>query len=572
VTLPIGTTTLQVETTDTEGTTNLTAASVEITRVDPLLAWPSQITYDAAGERAFVWDSGTKKIVEIDVTTGRRTTVSESIPILFGLHWSATRGQLLYAGVHTIYALNPTTGSVTVISDNSIASPIDFGTIQDVCFTAASAYVADSTRAAILHVNLATGVRSEASGPSVGVGPEFVDPTGVRWLDTGVLFVKHSPPSGVEVLAVPVVGGNRAVFHTPSGAMYGFTTEPGGIVYSSLDSLVRVASGEVTSIFDGRRPALFSLAASIVALGTDRYLLVANSLDAVLDVDTSASDVTVISRSELREGDPIYRPRHMARRGDSIFLVDVSPGDTTQNDLDVIDLSTRTRTPIAGVGAGTDSFHQSVTGLYVNTGATKAYVTVAGATPSLIEVDLLDGSQSVVRATMAGASLYGITGLTVDEATSTAYVLRGLPSNELLSIDLETGGFSVIGTVSGGTCTDAWFDGPASRVLLTCEGGVVAVDPSTAEVSPVATTPYYLGEITAAPSGFPIFARSSGSIHVVNEALTVEQLGTPPGLSVAGFAGMVYDEATESLTLLGPVHNSIIVLDVPTDQRVIVYR
>ncbi len=470
------------------------------------------------------------------------------------------------------------TGATTALSDNSIASSVDFVSTSGATFTPTTGYVLDQTLLAVLEVDLATGVRTELSG-TVGTGPGIESPNHMA-LDTprGRLLLAHAPAAGAEILAVDTSTGNRSVYGPLSSRQWGaFNVDSvGRILYGFLNTEVRRFDGvTVETLVALNRPSEMAFPSGLALLSDDRALMTDNRMDAVFDLDLVAGTATVVSRSDLREGEPIYRSSQTAHLNQLVFIADDSEASFTGAlQLDRIDLTTRERVELTGDDGG-DGTLPSPSDIEVSPdGATAWWLT--GRSSRLVEVDVATGAQALIATdAVTGGPLGEPDRMAVDVAGGVIYLLDTSSVNRVLEFTLSSSTARVIASDTEGSgatlsnCNEIALDG--TRLLIGCDDGVTELVLAT-------------GVRTQIVSGTRVkfMCVASGGLWFYSSGFDlwrVEGSGLPtainaPYASLDGFLlrGLGYDATLDRLTFFDDWRHSILALDVPTGERVIVYR
>lgn len=211
-----GANTLVVESEDVHGNLDAGAATVTVERSSVLLGRVRGIAMDTAGDRFFVSDPGSDRVVAVDAASGERSVLTDATtgtgPALsspFAMTWDAAGDRLLVADNGRILAVAPGTGDRTLISGSGTGTGPDLGsTIESVVIDDAAGRLlaADKGNSALVSVDLATGDRTIVSGGAVGSGPALSSLEGMaldRANGRALVIV------GFALLAVDLATGDR---------------------------------------------------------------------------------------------------------------------------------------------------------------------------------------------------------------------------------------------------------------------------------------------------------------------------------------------------------------------------
>lgn len=153
-----------------------------VTQDNTNLSWPTAVVLNSDGTSAFVSDTGSDQIYEVNVSDGSKVLVSNSgtgTGTMFGAPAGLALDQLeqnLYLSdstMNAIFKIDISTGNRVIISDNSsFGSGADLDTPKEIALSSdGNFYVLNNKN--LLLVNTTTGNRSVVSSDDVGSGPEF---------------------------------------------------------------------------------------------------------------------------------------------------------------------------------------------------------------------------------------------------------------------------------------------------------------------------------------------------------------------------------------------------------------
>lgn len=265
---------------------------------------------DADTTRALVIDTGIDELLAVDLANGSRTIISGALHgqgrslaqpnalVMDAPDGSPGRTLLVDPGHDALLAIDPATGNRTVVSDddtgagdpfaNPLAVALDvpfdlFGQAQ----AATRALVVDQGADAVISVDLASGARTELSGPNAGSGVPFESARGITFL--------------------------------PGDAEQG-TVDRLLVADEGLGAIVAVdmATGERIALTDdnpANGPVLAapqSVALEYDATGfTGRLLVVDRDPPALVAVNLADGSRTLVSGAGIGDGAPLENPSHV---------------------------------------------------------------------------------------------------------------------------------------------------------------------------------------------------------------------------------------------------------------------
>lgn len=442
----------------TEEKVNLTAAAqfssgelVEDTQAletEVLLPNPWGLAVDSINSRAFT--IANEGLVEIDLGEGSRTVVSSADSgIGSGLGVNNGRGvafdpdnnRVLIADSsrRALIGVDLATGDRTVLSDAEFSWEGDqvvgngpgFGHPLDVVLgpSGTRAYVLDGGsyaggKEAVFEVDLATGDRSVLSDDTHGTGLNFDLPVSMD-LDEARSWLVVTDDGQDAVFAVDLSTGNRIAIAEITGAH---------------ESVAVDAAGD----------------RALVVM--DKYRLDSSDdqvVDNILAVDLSAGSVSTLSDPSTNysggDGPDFKESRSLAidpARGRALLL---RKGSSSANDSEVmtVGLSLGNRDFLSKLSVGSGPELYNLLDVAVDA-AGKRLIALRG-TGEIFQVDMLSGNRSVVADTNLGTATEtdGATDLAFDKANGRAFVSTN--SNDVIMVDLATGNRSVVASDTVGS-------------------------------------------------------------------------------------------------------------------------
>lgn len=328
VPLSAGDNDLRIESRDSDGNVDGDAARTRVTLARHPLIRPVNIRLDAALGRALVLDPDAEKLVAVDITTGYRTLLSGP-DLGAGPSLSLARGGLTHdpAGnaayvIHqgAIVRIDLGTGERVDISPAGTSPNLNSAEYLALDASAGRLLVSNVFDGQIVAVDIATGARSEFSGPVVGTGPALNNPGEIA-IDTAsgrALVVTGSP---TELVAIDLVTGARSVLASASvgSGPWDFgstrrvavdgprnraivTTYLGGTLAYAVD-LATGDSALVASPMLGTGPEVeYPVGATMDEAGA-RLLIVDATADAVFAVDPATGNRSFVSTDAVGSGE-----------------------------------------------------------------------------------------------------------------------------------------------------------------------------------------------------------------------------------------------------------------------------
>ena len=296
----------------------------------PALLNPGSLVLDSANNRVLIADNGTFTLYEVDLATGDRTIISNSVtgtgPLIANnegveLDTNSNRALAIHrVSKAALYGVNLTTGDRTLLSGDGTAagSGTQFSQIEAVQFDAANnrALITDSGLNAVFGVNLATGARTVLSSPTVGTGPNTQSVRDIEYdpaTNCAYVVANLTASTEIAVYSIDLNTGNRLILSdTTHGTGTNFSF-PLGIAINAASNELFVMDTNLRAVFSvdmttGNRTIVSQN--GVLGVGIDffsgwdieydaannRVLVVDLSLDALIGVDLATGDRTLISR------------------------------------------------------------------------------------------------------------------------------------------------------------------------------------------------------------------------------------------------------------------------------------
>lgn len=445
--------------------------------------------------------------------------------------------------------VDPTAANVCVVLSRNIMERTEYITLDE---AGGRALVLDRELATILAVDLATGARTEVSGPNVGSGPSL------DWLPLGL---DYDPATGLaytiangEVLQVDVATGDRT------------SLMPGG---------PGLGSGIGNLAFDA---------------ANDRVLLTRVFSDSVTAVDITTGQVSVLSDGTTG-GPPLDFPWDIAiDAANNRALV------TQQNPFELISVSLTSgaRTMISGpaVGSGPD-IPGSYPAIALDLANGRAFAGT-GSRPEVYAIDLATGARTVIAddTTGSGPLTSSIWGLIYDPGTTRAVAIDRI-WDVVWSVDVTTGQRSFLSHAFVGTGerlnrpASIAFDEPRDALYITENSSpsrITLMDLPTGDRSTASPDGNGLGSLTMAPGGNSILMINRNTQAIVSfdpatatfTDLASSTLGSGPDMEFV--SSIAVDETSGGVLLLaiecfgefGPCYGRVLSVDTATGNRFLI--
>lgn len=291
---------------------------------------PIDITWDPVGNRAMVADFERQAIVAVDVSTGARTLVTNTIaedrvtplsPV--DLTWDRTNGRLLVADrdLGAVLSVSVATGGAEMLSDAYVGLGPALRQATGLAWDPDNhrALVVDAELRGVLSVALDSGDRTVLTSPFRGGGEALVEPADVTWdtknhrplvLDVapGALFA-IAPETGQRTLLSLTTDGNLPDMRVPRSIAWDSYNER--VILANEQELlaIEVATGTRSFVSRsnvvGQGPSFTTPRAVAVWTsepGNDFFFVADSGLDALLFVDVDVDSQTSGDRTLLSHG------------------------------------------------------------------------------------------------------------------------------------------------------------------------------------------------------------------------------------------------------------------------------
>jgi len=480
----------------------------------PRMQAPSGIT-TLDSQRAVLADGA--RLVSVEHASGVRTVLSgdstgagPTFPLPVDLELDAGRVLVLdaYAG---LLAVDPADGTRALLSGAGMGSGPELAFAQGLALDGGQALVSafvlagETSRSAVLTIDLASGDRALLSGLDVGSGPELSGAGGLA-LDARRRRALVMDAGRRELVAVDLASGARSVLSSSSiGSGQPLTyllelaveREVVLAIDQGLPGVVRIdpASGARTiqsSLTVGTGPALDYPAG--IALDLERgRALVLNYPSALFALDLATGERTLLSDAATGSGPTFFvnsfTPSDLVLDGErALFLADFDEGGSFHTGLMAVDLASGDRSVLSSPSVGSGPSLGFPVGL-VRDGErllTLASVELSGLFElAVVALDPLSGDRSLVTRTSTGSgpALLSASGLALQGErllVTTVDELGFQPA--LMSIDLATGARRLISSPAHGggprfqSPLGIALDGERALVADSGLGALVAVD------------------------------------------------------------------------------------------------
>lgn len=374
------------------------------------------------GGRAAVADAIAGEIVAIDLATGDRSTLASLTFVPVAVAWDAFRARVLVLGSTALAAVDPGTGTVTVVSSiGKGGGPLLQGGNALFCDPDGAVFVTDGALAAVLSVDPVTGDRAFVSNAGTGSGAPLGFPRGIAGAGERLL-VTDSIVDGL--FSIDRATGERLLVSVAVVGTGAPLLSPRDVAVAGAEVLVvDLAQGLLAIDEDGDRrlvsgPGAGSGPAFVTPIGLSppragAVLVADGGAGALFSVDLATGARTVLSSGFL--------PTDAAFEGARILATDSAVGALVE-----VDPLTGARTTVASGLAIPRS-------VMIDDGAVRAFVLQTGATP-LVSIDLATGQVTPV----AAPGLSDPRGLAYDPAARRVFMTDdGLDT--LLAMDLVGG-------------------------------------------------------------------------------------------------------------------------------------
>lgn len=498
VPLTAGSNAITVETADSQGNSEASAANITIKNEVALLN-PNDISLSSAGDRIFLVDEVLRAVVAVDTTSGQRSVISDTergtgavlnAPgtitqdgatdrVLVGDGTQiiavdlATGNRSLFADLGTgnqaIDLTLDTNGArvLVVTTDNVLAVPTTGGSVTElstgvtlpfnspgsivVDSAGDRALVVDSGDASVIAVDLASGARSVLASANVGNGVDLATPLGITLnnaASSALVTDLGSPTVAPRIVAIELTTGTRTV----------------------------VSSGGSASIGSGQE---FSFPVAVVA-NSSSILVIDPALASILSVNETNGNRGVVSSGRVGDGIEFNGPFSI---GYDVSNDRALVTDNVTNAIYTVDLDNGARTLLSGGGSGTGTEFVSLFNLAI--GETQAYVTDTD-TASVLAVDLGSGNRTVLSSNIGASPNKSPLGIALDSSTNTLYlsviendtnIPPAVVGSELFSLPVNSSAATPF-ALSGTNFTSLTF---AQNLIIDSEGGSAYVADTAAD-------------------------------------------------------------------------------------------
>lgn len=501
---------ISVEAEDVQGNQGAAQNGVTIERVAPLLADPNGMAVTPDGTTALVFDQVGQVVLGIDVATGERTVISDSMtgtgPALVdvvALAVSPDGTEVLAADAFeaTLVAIDLATGNRRIVSGNGTGSGEGFDSLVALTLdpTGQTAFLGDDVKNVVFVVDLATGARAilsgtNAGGTTIGNGPDFDDisamafdasANGVLVVDTGLSALIGVELSGDRFVLANNNLGSGPDFVEPIGVAPAAQGNQAYVVDKGLNALLLVNEDNgnrfaVSGAGQGSGARTSDIEALAVLPDFSRALLLDDAAVVPVAVDLDTGERTPMAALNAGSGEALVTPTSVALdpAGDRLVVA-----DDALNGLVVIELATSDRKLFRDDGSGLLTDPQVVA--FQPDGPAVVMNSIEN---QCVSVDLETGAATLISSNDSPGPTWDVPeAMTLDG--STALVADQAPT--LVSVNLATGARTLISDndsapgIALETPESLILDDARSRVLIADSGAnaVIAVDLATGERS-----------------------------------------------------------------------------------------
>lgn len=611
VPLNFGTNLLIAEVEEADGTVAPNAGHVSVVLSPNLLRRPRGMALDAQNGRALVTESRPRSLLSIDLTTGRRTLISDentgvgpAFQLLGAVALDLANGRALVGSGADLLAVDLATGDRTTIASDTIGAGPPFAPIRDMVLDVAAQRVLVNEGAYpdhdLMAIDLATGDRTVIASDAIGSGPVIVHAEGLA-LDTANnralvvdgyldILVAIDLTSGDRTILSSASIGSGPLFDFPSSLAPDLANDRVLIVDGRPNMLIAIdlTTGDRTVLSDavtGAGPPILSPQSVAFDAMASAAIVLDEQLGAVMAIDPISGDRTLLSSAAVGSGPALQYPASIVldAANDRFLLAVPDPGQVL-----AIDRTLGVRSVVSGPGVGAGPAFVGPHSLALDPANGRALVGDA----ALVAVDLADGARTVLSDDTIGGGLEWQSAhlVVLDAPRNRALVVFGYeedPGNRLVAIDLDNGDRTHILHV--GNCAGEMMRAdPHGKLLISIRNcgdtgekweGLKAVDLATDTLSGLASTYQGTGPSlwpTAAafdPANYRVliaqFDRMLLSVDLCTLHRTVLwEPGTGAGPLLAPRA-MTLDPERSLLWLLDQDLDALIVFDLVTSQRVI---
>ena len=253
---------------------------------------PNYIEFDNTNNRLLVTDSDLGSLITVDLSNGNRHIITNNnigsgvnllAPRDIALDNANNRALLVDTGIDAIVAVDLNNGNRTIIANDNVGSGVNFDFPAGIALDRANnrALVVDAGIDALVVVDLTNGNRTIIADDNVGSGVNFVSPVSIA-LDRANNRALVVDPGIDALVAVDLSNGNRTIIADDSVGS--------GVNFSLPQSIVLDERGR----------------------SSGRALVVDNTLEAIIAVDLSNGNRTIIADSSIGSGVNLTSPQYMA--------------------------------------------------------------------------------------------------------------------------------------------------------------------------------------------------------------------------------------------------------------------
>lgn len=343
------------------------------------------VEYDAQTDvnnpRLLIPDSALSAVIAVDIATGNRSIFSStspngtgsalSVPVKSYLDLTNNRLLVIDAdlNINQLISIDLNTGDrVNVTSvDGWNVWPYGYSFDAD----AANLYLVTRTGSDVLSINLTTDAITEISSMSVGTGPKFASVRSISF-DTASNSIIVPDSSVDAIYRVNLENGNRE------------------IVSSNTKGIGTNFNAPINAVLDTTTNPLFP-----------RMLVLDSGLDALLYVDLTSGDRTIISSATMGTGTNFQIPRDLTvdyANNDAYVVEAYVIGGILKGFVHRVDLSNGNRTLVSSenLGAGINLvLSNSIAFDNVTTPSTPRLLVGDGQTFGIVDVDPVSGDRSM---------------------------------------------------------------------------------------------------------------------------------------------------------------------------------
>lgn len=449
---------------------------------------------DLANNRVLVTDIGLDAVVAIDLKTGTRTIISDTMtgsgvglerPDDIALDVANNRALIVDADLGALVEVDLSSGDRTVISDSSTGSGVELQVPRRIALdeTGSHAYVVDTANDSIVEVDLATGDRttlSDAFISPVGIAIDTINSRAIVADIFGDTIYSTDLNSGdTEILSSEAVGSGPAL-EEPRRLTLDMSNNR-ALVLCRSGSLHILMSVDLTS---GNRSFIVSGIPYFADLTFDEEgaRALAVNFDSLSAIDLATREQTSIT--PRGSGPKLQGPMRAALDPSNNRALVIDSTEMGRALLS-IDMVSGDRTVVIDAEEGTGALFSEAWDIVLREDGSQAFV-IANNPSMLMSLDMVSGERVVISdgTTGSGPAMQTLGGLTLSARENRAYVIAydiDLQRAYLLAIDLTSGDRSVLSGGSGPnleTVNDLALDAVGGRVIVVDAGldALVSID------------------------------------------------------------------------------------------------